>query len=110
MYVIKANGKKEEFNPEKIRGSLTRARVDRAISDEIIEQVEKEVFDGISTGAIFKRVMALLNEYSPARASCYDLKEAIMRLGPAGFPVETFIAEIVNYSGLEALSVYGCLG
>jgi transcriptional regulator NrdR family protein len=62
MYVIKANGKKEEFNPEKIKGSLTRARVDRAISDEIIEKIEKEVFEGISTDAIFKRVMALLNE------------------------------------------------
>ncbi len=59
--------------------------VDRAISDKIIEQVEKEVFDGMSTGAIFRRVMGLLNEYSPARASCYDLKEAIMRLGPAGY-------------------------
>ncbi len=40
MYVIKANGKKEKFNPEKIRGSLKRARVDRVISDEIIERVE----------------------------------------------------------------------
>ena len=76
MYVIKANGNKEEFNPEKIRDSLSRARVDRVISDEIIERVEKEVFEGISTAAIFKKVMALLNEYSPARASCYDLKEA----------------------------------
>lgn len=55
MYVIKANGKKEEFNPEKIRGSLTRARVDRAISDEIIEQVEKEVFDGIAQAQLSRK-------------------------------------------------------
>ena len=103
MYVIKANGKKEEFNPEKIRDSLSRARVDRVISDEIIERVEKEVFEGISTAAIFKKVMALLNEYSPARASCYDLKEAIMRLGPAGFPFETFIAEILKEHGFQTV-------
>lgn len=103
MYVIKANGKKEEFNPEKIRGSLTRARVDRAISDEIIEHIEKEVFEDISTGAIFKRVMTLLNESSPSRASCYDLKEAIMRLGPAGFPFETFIAEILREHGFQTV-------
>ncbi len=103
MYVIKANGKKEEFNPEKIRGSLSRARVDRAISNEIVKQVEKEVFDGISTGAIFKKVMTLLKEYSPARASCYDLKEAITRLGPAGFPFETFIAEVLKEHGFQTV-------
>ncbi len=62
MYVIKANGKKEEFNPEKIRGSLMRARVDRAISDDIIEQVEKEVFDGINTGAIFEKIYGFTPE------------------------------------------------
>lgn len=103
MQVIKASGKKEEFNPEKIRSSLMRTGVDRTISDEVIKQVEKEVLEGMSTGAIFKKVMALLNEYSPARASCYNLKEALMRLGPAGFPFETFIAEILKEHGFQTV-------
>ncbi len=103
MYVIKANGEKEEFNPEKIRSSLARTNVDRTISDEIIKQVEKEAFDGITTAAIFKRVMELLKNRSPARASCYDLKDAIKRLGPAGFPFETFIAEILKENGFKTM-------
>jgi len=103
MYVIKASGKKEEFDPEKIRRSLQRARVDKAISDEIIRQVEKEAFDGISTGAIFKRVRELLKEFSASSAACYDLKGAIMRLGPAGFPFETFIAEILEEYGFQTM-------
>ncbi len=103
MYVIKASGGKEEFNPEKIRNSLARANVDRTISDDIIKQVEKEAFDGITTAAIFKRVMELLKNRSPARASCYDLKDAIKRLGPAGFPFETFIAEILKENGYKTM-------
>ncbi|NJD77706.1 MAG: restriction endonuclease [Candidatus Methanoperedens sp.] len=103
MQVIKASGKKEEFNPEKIRSSFLRAGVDRTISDEVIGQVEKELFDGMTTGAIFKRVMEILKERSPAKASCYDLKEAIMRLRPAGFPFETFIAEILKEHGFQTV-------
>ena len=103
MHIIKASGKKEEFNPEKIRSSLMRAGVDRTISDEIIKQVEKEVFEGMSTAAIFNRIMELLKEYSPSRASCYDLKDAIKRLGPAGFPFETYIAEILKENGFKTV-------
>ena len=45
--------------------------------------------------------MSLLEEIAPREATCYDLKGAIMRLGPAGFPFETFIAEILREYGYQ---------
>lgn len=101
VYVIKASGKKERFNPGKVRRSLLRAGSDRKTADEIIQEVEQKAYDGMSTRQVFRMVMELLDEKHPRSASCYDLKGAIMRLGPAGFPFETFLGEVLEEYGYE---------
>lgn len=99
VQVIKASGKKERFNPDKVRGSLLRAGADRATAEKIILDVQSKAYDGITTRAVFKMVMKMLDERERSCASRYDLKGAIMRLGPSGFPFETFIAEILEEYG-----------
>lgn len=101
MHVIKASGKKERFNPKKVRRSLLRAGADRETADEIILEVEKRAYEGISTRRVFRMVMGMLDEKQPRTASYYDLKGAIMRLGPAGFPFETFVGEVLEEYGYE---------
>ncbi len=58
--------------------------------------MQSKAYDGITTRAVFKMVMWMLDERERSSASRYDLKGAIMRLGPSGFPFETFIAEILG--------------
>jgi hypothetical protein len=101
MHVIKASGKRERFNPAKIRRSLLRTGVSRDTADEIIREVERRAHDGMSTRQVFRIVVKVLNEKQADIASRYDLKGAIMRLGPAGFHFETFVGEILEEYGFN---------
>ena len=97
--VIKANGRVEEFQPRKIRRTLLRAGVGKETSRKIIEKIEGIIYDGITTEEILKRVKALIPKQEIQAAIRYDLKAAITRLGPTGFPFETFVAEILEHYG-----------
>ncbi|MGQ9789010.1 MAG: restriction endonuclease [Candidatus Hadarchaeaceae archaeon] len=46
-----------------------------------------------------KRVKTLVRKEEAQAAMRHDLKGAIMRLGPSGFPFETFVAEILEHYG-----------
>jgi len=99
MEVIKLNGEREEFDPRKLKGTLFRAGASRGVAEKIIGQVEGEAYDGIPTRKLYSRVLELLDEYQPEAATCYDLKPAIMRLGPAGYPFETYLARVLEEYG-----------
>jgi len=74
-------------------------------SDEAAKRVLKEIegvaYDGITTREILKRVKALLQKGELHTAMRYDLKGAMMRMGPAGFAFETFISEILSNYGYK---------
>ncbi|WP_456474240.1 ATP cone domain-containing protein, partial [Candidatus Pyrohabitans sp.] len=99
MYVLKASGKREKFNPKKLERTLYRAGATKDAVNAIITQVQREVYDGITTREVYNRVLELLDKHQPAVSPCYDLKQAIMRLGPAGFPFETYLSQILREYG-----------
>jgi hypothetical protein len=101
MRVIKASGKKQKFNPEKIRKSLLRTGLNRNDANEIIYEVERQIHDGMTTRQVFKVVMQVLNSKQADMASKYDLKGSIMRLGPSGFNFETYVAGILEEYGYD---------
>ncbi|MFX1486486.1 MAG: ATP cone domain-containing protein [Promethearchaeota archaeon] len=96
MLVRKASGKMEEFQPNKIRRTLLRAGASKRLADEIVDSISKKMYDGITTDKIMDmacKLMAKRDHYSACR---YGLKQAIMRLGPTGYPFETFIGELLK--------------
>tara|TARA_Y100000310_G_C20665123_1_gene807056 strand:+ start:43 stop:843 length:801 start_codon:yes stop_codon:yes gene_type:complete len=101
MYIIKASGKKEEFNPEKISRTLLRAGASKKLASEIVSQIESKVKDGTTTREILDSSLKLLREKNPTIEARYDLKRAIMGLGPTGFPFERFFAEVLKNYGYE---------
>lgn len=101
MYVIKASGKKEKFNPDKIKGTMLRAGADEKFADEIVKKVEKEIYNGITTREILDTALEILHNKKPELAALYDLKRAIMNLGPTGFPFEKFFAKILKEHGYK---------
>jgi len=101
MYVIKASGKKEKFNREKILGTLYRAGASKKIAEEIVREVEKRIFDGIATRKILDTALKLLKNSKPEVAAIYDLKRSIMSLGPTGFPFEKYFAEVLENYGYK---------
>ncbi len=99
--VTKASGIKVPFNKGKLKQSLLRSGASHEQVDEIITEVMEILVDGMSTRKIYKTAFRLLRNFSRPMAARYKLKQAIMELGPSGFPFEQFTAELLKYKGYE---------
>lgn len=97
--VIKANGIKEPFIEEKLITSIRRAHVPRNVETEALLHIKRKLYDGISTDEIYRHILEFLDTTHPYAKSRYSLKEAIMLLGPTGYPFEDFVARILQHFG-----------
>lgn len=100
-FVIKASGEKHKFSEDKLRASLLRSGADKPVVDAIINQVISKLYDGISTSEIYGIAFRKLKQYKKGPAAKFKLKNAIMELGPTGFPFEQFIARIFQCLGYK---------
>jgi hypothetical protein len=99
--VIKASGESEPFDENKLRNSLRKAGADQQITDKIIHSIQRILFEGITTEKIYKEAFKQLRQYSNSTAGRYKLKEALLELGPSGYPFEKFIGELLNRLGYQ---------
>ena len=83
--VIKSNGQSQPFDIEKIRRTILRSGVREDAANRIANEVEKKVRDGMRTREIYDMTINILEHEAPAASRRYDLRNAILRLGPAGF-------------------------
>jgi Holliday junction resolvase len=96
MWIVKASGETEKFDPEKIKRTCMKAGASEELADKIAKEVENKSYDRISTKEILHITLSLLKKEKPMVAARYDLKGAIFRLGPAGFTFEHLVAEILK--------------
>lgn len=101
IQVIKASGEKAPFSDKKLRRSLERSGAEAKVIDEIVNDIQRKLHEGISTRAIYKLAFKLLRKKHKLSASRYKLKKAIMELGPSGFPFEKYIGEIFKSRGYK---------
>jgi hypothetical protein len=99
IIVTKASGEKVPFSVKKLQHSLERSGADDAIIDEVISELSHHLRDGISTKKIYKHAYNILRKISSSHAARYKLKQAIMELGPSGYPFEKFVGEILKFQG-----------
>ena len=99
MNVTKANGEIVPFDAEKIRRSLRRVKTDPVLIEQIIEAVYREIYDEIPTAKLYRIVFDKLKKRQKSVAGKYNLKRAIMDLGPTGFPFEMFVAALWQAEG-----------
>lgn len=101
VWVINWAGEKEPFSRQKVFNSARRAGADKKLAEEIADTIEKEVFPGIRTKIIFRRVLQLLNQKHPSSAIAFNLKEGLRRLGPTGYPFEKYIGRVLEKEGYQ---------
>ena len=101
IFITKASGEKSKYSEEKIRTSLKRVGANEEQIDTIIDQVAAQLYEGIPTKKIYKLAFNLLKEGSRHLAARYHLKQAIMELGPSGYPFEKYFSEILKKQGFE---------
>ncbi|MBY8963184.1 restriction endonuclease [Flavobacterium sp. D11R37] len=99
--IIKASGEKAPFNKGKLKQSLLRSGATNEQADEITNEVIEMLVEGMSTRKIYKTAFRLLRNYSRPAAARYKLKQAIMELGPSGFPFEQFVGELLKHRGYK---------
>lgn len=99
--IIKASGEKAPFNKGKLKQSLLRSGATNEQADEITHEVIEMLVEGMSTRKIYKTAFRLLRNYSRPAAARYKLKQAIMELGPSGFPFEQFVGELLKHRGYK---------
>jgi Holliday junction resolvase-like predicted endonuclease len=99
--IIKKNGETVDFNRDKLLASLAKSRASDVVIQKIVSEIENSLYNGISTSKIYKNVFEKLHEYSRPTASRYNLKKAIMELGPTGYPFENFVGELLKYQGYK---------
>ncbi len=97
--ITKADGSTEFFKIEKLRRSLRRAGAVPGEVDSIVEEIQQELFDGITTQEIYRRAFTLLREKELPSAARYSLRRALFSLGPTGFPFELLLARLFTAEG-----------
>jgi hypothetical protein len=99
IFIKKASGVQDVFSAEKLRTSLRKAGADNAEIDNIIAEIIPKLYNGIPTKKIYLAAFNLLKKGSPSNAGRYNLKRAIMALGPSGFPFENYISAVFEWQG-----------
>jgi hypothetical protein len=99
--ILKASGERVPFSEEKLRTSLQRSGATDSSIQQVVDEVYGYLQPGITTQQLFKHAFATLKKISKPWAARYKLKQAIMELGPSGFPFEQFIAEVLRTQGYD---------
>lgn len=101
MQVLKANGQQVLFERERLFQSLLRSGATLEEAETIALEVTDEMYPGIPTKKIYQKAYGKLKDFSRHLAARYNLKRAIMALGPSGYPFEKYIGAILQHQGYQ---------
>lgn len=84
-----------------------RAGASRKTAKRILKKVRSEVYRDMTSNLIYKKVLHAISEEKDLKAlhQRYQLKDAIMRMGPAGFAFENYIASLLEYYGYHVTGI-----
>jgi hypothetical protein len=101
--VVKNSGQIEEFDEAKVRNALIRAGANQAVSDEVTKEVSSKARDGMRTSEIFGMAFSLLEARDTTVAARFNIKNALIRFGPTGFPFEKYVARLLQARGFKTV-------
>ena len=99
VHVIKADGRRERFQPDKIINTCLRAGLERDQAEEVLKKVVKKAYDNISTQALYKIVLEELRATEPTSSYFYSMRDAIANLDSESF--ELYAKKILEAYGYE---------
>ncbi len=104
--IRKASGEVQPFIPAKLKESLRRSGAKSTITEEIIKEIDQWISlevektkSAIPSKTIYKKAFSLLRSRTISNAARYKLKNAMMEMGPTGYPFEYFAGEIYKVLG-----------
>ncbi|MCT4587421.1 MAG: restriction endonuclease [Carboxylicivirga sp.] len=101
-YLIqKASGERVYFDGQKLIDSLMRSGASEVLAKQILQAISLELYDGILTSDIYTKAYRILQKQERKTAVNYRLKQAVMQLGPSGYPFEHFVGELFKARGFN---------
>ena len=102
IWVTKEDGTKEKFEPEKVRRAVRRSGLNKKESDEVLKRLRPHLKAGITTKQIYSRVYGIIRKLRPEVTHRYNLKRALLLLGPSGYDFEDFTGKLFACMGYQA--------
>ncbi len=99
LSVTKSSGRVEDFDIRKLINSLVRSGAPEDVASEIAGKVLTNVTAPVHTKHIYRVARRLLRQYSRVSGMRYSIKQAIVALGPTGFPFEKYIGRVLSAYG-----------
>lgn len=99
--IRKASGEEEIFSPEKLMRSLVKSGALPETVSRIVADIERFIYPEITTKKIYARAFSLLRQEKTDSSLRYRLKQAIIELGPTGYPFEVLVGEIFKHQGYK---------
>lgn len=99
--IIKKDGTEEIFDEEKFCNNLINLGLDKEKISRICKKIYNKIPTKISSSQLFKLTLNELKKEHLGFALKYNIKEAIYKLGPTGYPFEKYIGKILAHYGYE---------
>ncbi|WP_366939160.1 ATP cone domain-containing protein [Nitrosopumilus sp.] len=105
--MYKADGRRVQFNEHKILSTCIRAGASKQTAKQILKKVKSEVYRDMTSNDIYKIVLRVISEEKDLKAlhQRYQLKDALMRMGSAGFAFENYIASILEFYDYQVIRI-----
>lgn len=101
ILILKASGQLVPFSEDKLKESLARSGAEMNVINRIVSSVQGKLVKGMSTRKIYRMAFNMLKQDAVHLAARYQLKKAVMELGPAGYAFEKFIGEVFVHQGYK---------
>jgi len=99
--ITKAGGNTQPFSKAKLMRSLRRAGATRQMAETVWERLEPQLQHIFSSQHLQTLAFRYLKKMRRVVAARYQLKKAIMELGPSGYPFERLIGELFAAQGFQ---------
>lgn len=100
--VTKHTGEKVIYEPGKLQKALFQAGANSDQIKAVQQEVENRMVDGMSTKKIYQTAYRILKKLSSKTAGRYRLKQAVLEMGPSGYPFEKLIGKLFEFKGYSA--------
>lgn len=98
FYIRKYSGETQLFNIKKFTASLQRAGASKGLIDQLVLEITA-LPSLCTTKDIYEFALLRLHKKNPAIAAHYNIKRALLDLGPSGFPFEHYVAALFTAQG-----------
>ncbi len=99
ILIKKASGEEEAFSSQKLEQSLINAGAKFETIQHILKDINSWIRPGVTTKQIYRRAFLALRRDKSSAGIRFKLKQAILELGPTGYPFETLIGELFKAEG-----------